>query len=107
VVLRGQDDEWRDGPTKGIDALDHRCPFTVTRLGQLYLATAIRGRDYYAYKDNAYYKPGLVEVVDIVIYNTILGLNVLYESKLLANDLWILVLSPLVVVSTCITRPEP
>ena len=87
MVLRGQDDEWRDGPTEGIDALDHRCPFTVARLGQLYLATAIQGRNYYTCEDNAHYKPGLVEVVDIVIYNTVLGLNVLYESKPLANSL--------------------
>ena len=33
VVLRGQDDERRDGPAKGIDALDHYYPFVVTRLG--------------------------------------------------------------------------
>ena len=33
VVPRGQDDERRDGPAKGIDALDHRCPLAVARLG--------------------------------------------------------------------------
>ena len=41
VVLRGQDDERRDGPAEGIDALDNRCPFAVARLGQLCPATAI------------------------------------------------------------------
>jgi hypothetical protein len=32
VVLRGQDDERRDGPAEGIDTLDHCCPFAVARL---------------------------------------------------------------------------
>jgi len=48
---------------------------------------AIQGRNYYTYKDNAYYKPNLIEVIDIVIYNTILGLNISYKGKLLANNL--------------------
>jgi len=67
---------------------------------------AIRGRNYYTCEDNAYYKPSLVEVVDVVVYDTIFGLDVSYECKPLANDLWIFVFSPLVVVSTCITRSE-
>ena len=33
VVLRGQDDEGGDSPAKGIDALYHRCPLAVARLG--------------------------------------------------------------------------
>jgi hypothetical protein len=41
VVLYGQDDERRDSPAEGINSLDHRCPLTVTRLGQLCLAMAI------------------------------------------------------------------
>jgi len=106
VVLRGQDDEWRDGLAEGIDSLDHCCPFTVARLGQLCLATAVRGRDHYAGEDDAHYKPSLVEVIDIVVHDTVLSLDVPYEGKPLANDLRILALSPLVVVPTCPTRPE-
>jgi len=106
VVLRGQDDEWRDGLAKGIDSLDHRCLFAVARLGQLCLATAIRGRNHHAREDNSHYKSSLVEVVDIVIHDAVLGLDVSYESKPLANDLWILALSPLVVVSTRITHTD-
>ena len=67
---------------------------------------AIRGCDHHACENNAHYKPSLVEVVDIVIHNAVLGLDVPYEGKPLANDLWILALGPLVVVSTRITRPE-
>jgi len=66
---------------------------------------AVRGRNYYAREDNAHYKPSLVEVIDVVIYDAVLGLDVPYEGKLLANDLWILTLCPLVVVSTCLTYP--
>jgi hypothetical protein len=106
VVLRGQDNEWRDGSAKCIDALDYRCPFAVARLGQLRRATAIRGCNHHTRADNAHYKPCLVEVVDIVIYNAVLGLDVPYESKPFADDLWILALSPLVVVSMRLTCME-
>ena len=57
-------------------------------------------------EDGAYYKPSLVEIVDIVIYNTVLGLGILYKCKLIANNLWIFAFSPLVVVSIRITRTE-
>jgi hypothetical protein len=87
VVLYGQDNKRRDSLAEGIDSLDYRYLLAVTRLGQLYLATAIGGRNYYAYEDNAYYKPSLVEVIDIVIYDTVLSLNVSYKGKLLANNL--------------------
>ena len=45
-------------------------------------------------------------IIGIIIYDTVLGLSVLYECKLFADDLWILALGPLVVVSTRITRSE-
>jgi hypothetical protein len=48
---------------------------------------AVRGRDYYAREDNAYYEPSLIEVVDVVVHDTILGPDVPYEGKPLANDL--------------------
>jgi hypothetical protein len=106
VVLYGQDNKRRDSPAKGINALDHRCPLAVARLGQFCLAIAVRGRNYYAREDNAHYKPSLVEVVGIIVQDTVLGLDVPYEGKPLANDLWILTLGPLVVVPTCPTCPE-
>jgi len=106
VVLCGQDDERRDGPAEGIDALDHCCPLAVARLGELCLATAVRGRNHHSRENDAHHEPSLIEVVDIVIHDTILGLDVSYEGKPFANDLWILALSPLVVVSTRITRSE-
>jgi len=106
VVLCGQDNKGGDGPAEGINSLDHRCLRAVTRLGQLCLATAVRSRNYHAREDNPHYEPSLVEVVDVVIHDTVLGLDVSYEGKPLANNLWILVLGPLVVVSTRITRME-
>jgi len=106
VVLYSQDNEWRDGLAKGIDSLDHYCPFIVARLGKLYLAIAIRGCNYYTREDDTHYKPSLVEVIDIVIHDAVLGLDISYKSKPLANDIRILALSPLVVVFTRLTRPE-
>jgi len=106
VVLHGQDDEGRDGPAEGINSLDHRCPRTVARLGQLCLATAIRGCDHHAREDNAHHEPSLVEVIDIVIHDAVLSLGIPYERKPLANDVWILALCPLVVVFTRPTRTK-
>ncbi len=48
---------------------------------------AIRGRYYYTREDDAYYKPNLVKIVDIVIYDAVLSFNVLYKGKPLADDL--------------------
>jgi len=106
VVLRSQDDKQRDSLAEGIDSLDHYCLFTVARLGKLCLATAIRGCDHHTREDDTYYKPSLVEIIDIVIYDAVLGLDISYESKPLANNIRILALSPLVVVFTRPTRPE-
>jgi len=106
VVLHGQDDEQRDSLAEGINPLDYHCLLAIARLGQLCLATAIRGRDHYTHEDDAYYKPSLVEVVDIVVHDTVLSLDISYKCKPLANDLRIFALSPLVVVSTRITRLE-
>jgi len=106
VVLYGQDNKGRDGPAEGINSLDHRCPHTVARLGQLYLATAIRGYNHHTREDNAHHEPSLVEVIDIVIHDAVLGLSIPYEHKPLANDVWILALCPLVVVFTRPTRTK-
>ena len=106
MVLRGQDNEGRDSPAKSIDTLDHYCLFIVTRLGQLYLATAIRGRNHHTHADYSHYKPYLIKVIGIIIQDTILGLDILYKDKPLTNNLWIFVLGPLVVVSIQVTRME-
>jgi hypothetical protein len=47
----------------------------------------IRGRGYYTREDDAYYELSLIEVVDIVIHDTVLGLNVLYKHEPLAINL--------------------
>lgn len=44
MVLTGEDDERRDGPGLSIDALNHRGPLPVARLGQFGLPTTFRGR---------------------------------------------------------------
>ena len=67
---------------------------------------AIQGCDHHVCENNAHYKPSLVEVVDIVIYNAVLGLDISYEDKLLANDLWILALGPLIIIPMCPMHPE-
>ena len=106
MVLRGQDDEGGDGPAEGINSLDNRCPFAVARLGELCLATAIRGRNHHAREDDAHHEPSLVEVIDIIVHDAVLSFNVLHKRKPLANDLWIFALGPLVIVPTRPTRSD-
>lgn len=98
VVLRGQDDKGKDGPAENIHSLDHYCPFAVARLCQLCPVTAIRGRKHHARADDAHHRPSLIEVVDIIIHDTVVGLDIPHERKPLGNDLWFLALSPLVVI---------
>jgi hypothetical protein len=62
--------------------------------------------NYYTCEDDAYYKPSLVEVIDIVVYDTVFSLDVSYKGKPLANDFRILALGLLVVVSTRIIYLE-
>ena len=106
VILRSENDEWRNRPTLGTYALDHYCPFAIARLSEFGLATAVRGRNHHPREDDAHHEPSLVEIVGILIEDPILGLGVLYKRKPLANDLRIFVLRPLVVISMCKARTE-
>ena len=60
---------------------------------------AVQGYNHHTCEDDAHYKPSLVEVIDVVVHDTVFSLDVPYKRKPLANNLWILILSPLVIVS--------
>ncbi len=104
LVLRGEvipaldNDEQRDRLASSIDALDHCCLLAIARLLRLCPATLFRACNNHCSRDDAYLKPGLVEVVDIGLLDAILRDCVLYKRKPTANNLWIFALGPLVVV---------
>jgi len=86
--------------------LDNCSLLSITRLGLFSPAIAIRGSNYYSGDNNTYYKAGLVEIIYIVVKNTVLSLSIIYKRKLLANNLRIFVFSLLIVVFTRKTRPK-
>ena len=71
------DDKRRDTPAVGTDALDYGNPFAITRLDLLSFTVTVGARDDYSGRDLAHHKAGLVEVVDILVLDAVLGLNIL------------------------------
>ena len=99
-------DKWRDRPINCIDALDYRCLLAIARLLRFCLATPFGARNNHCNRDDAHLKPGLVEIVDISLLDTVLRDCVLYKCKPTTNNLGIFVLGPLVVVFPIKTRGE-
>ena len=97
-------DERRDTLTVRTYTLDHGNPFPVSRLDLLSFTVTFSARNDYYGRDLAYYKAGLVKVIDILVLNTVLSLNILKKTKLAGNLFGILVKGPLIIVSTRKTR---
>jgi hypothetical protein len=70
-----------------IDILNRRRLFPVTRLNCLTSSTSIGVYYDYRYRDNAYYKAGLIEVVEVVVIDAVLRPYIIYKLKLHANKL--------------------
>ncbi len=81
------DDKQRDRLASSIDALDHYCLLAIARLLRLCPATPFGACNNHCSRDDAYLKPGLVEVVDVGLLDTILRDCILYKRKLTANNL--------------------
>ncbi len=81
------DNERQDRLASSIDALDHCCPLAIARLLRLCPATLFGACNNYCSRDDAYLKPGLVEVVDIGLLDAVLCDCVLYKRKPTANNL--------------------
>ena len=96
----------RDRVTYRTDGLDYCNLFPITRLGLLGLCPTIRACYNHSGRDNAYYKPSLVEVVDIRLADRILSDCILHKLESAPNYLWIFAFSPLVIVFPLKTRSE-
>jgi len=87
MVLTYYNNKWRYRPTTRIDTLDHSDPFLIARLyGFSFLMPVVR----YYNKGGcnlAYEKVYLVEVLNVGLYNIMLGNHILEKSKPNPNDL--------------------
>lgn len=99
-------DKRREALTVRTDTLDHGDPFPIARLDLLSLSAPIGAGYDYRGRDLAYHEAGLVEVIDILVLDTVFRLQI-YEKRELARDLFrVFAEGPLVVVCTRKTRPE-
>ena len=106
MEFAGNDDEWRDRPALGVDALNHCNPFPIALLGYLRPSTPLSACNDHTRGDNTDHEACLVEVIDILILDTIFRL-LIYEKRELARDLFkVFVEGPLIIVYTRKTRPE-
>ena len=71
----------RDASIFAIDASNRRRPFPITWLNSLASSASIGARNYHGGIDKAYYKAGLVEVIEIVVLDTVLSPHILYQPK--------------------------
>ena len=100
MEFAGNDDEWRDRPALGVDALNHCNPFPITLLGYLRPSTPLSACNDYARGDDADHEACLVEVVDIRFLYAILRDYVPYKPKLRVYRVWIFAEGSLEVIGT-------
>jgi hypothetical protein len=89
VVFAFNNNERRDRPALGIDALDYRSPFPIARLGQFRLAFPIRACNNHQCGNLTHHKAGFVKIVDIGISDSVLRDRVAHKVKPALNQLWI------------------
>ena len=65
------DHEWRQCKAVAAYALNCSCLFLIARLKLLALATSISTGNDYTTANNAYYKACLVEVIEVVVLDTV------------------------------------
>ena len=95
-LARKDDERWYRPPCCA-DAINHRNPFAIAWLYAFRPISSFgRCNNLYCYSD-VYYKAYLVEVIDIVLINTILSNYISYEVKPALDNYWILVLGSFIV----------
>ena len=98
MILVYYNNKWRYCPTIRIDVLNYNDLFSIVKLyGFSFLMSIVRCYNKSGY-NLAYKKVCFVEVPDIGFYNIIFNNYILEKSKPSFNDLWIFVLSLLVIV---------
>ncbi len=91
VVNALNSQKWKDILTFAINTNNRCCLFPIAWLYSLCSATSIGTCNNYSGCNHTYQKAGLVEVIEIAIYYTILRPYILYQLKPRANQLRIFV----------------
>src|SRR5450432_4943309 len=94
---------WRQGPTSCRYAIYCCNPFSITRLDCNRSITSFYTSNHLCSRYNPHLKAYFIKVVYILLFNTILGNNILYQPKPVSNNLWIFAFGSLVVVLTIIS----
>jgi uncharacterized membrane protein len=81
VVFAFNNNERRDRPALGIDALNYCSPFLIARLGQFRLAFPIRAYNNHLCGNLTHHKAGFVKIVDIGISDLVFRDCVAHKVK--------------------------
>ncbi len=106
MVLTYYNNKWKYRLTIRIDVLDHSDPFSIAKLYSFSFFIPVV-QYYNKSRCNLTYKKAyLVEILNIGLYNIILGNYILEKSKPSPNDLWVFALGSLIIVQTIPTYTE-
>jgi hypothetical protein len=78
VVLALNHQEWRNTPALAINTGNRYSLFSIPWLNYLASATSIYTSNNYCRADYAHHKPSLIEVVEVVVQNTIFRLYIFH-----------------------------
>src|SRR6266699_815407 len=98
MILTYYNDKWQYHPTIRIDILDYNDPLPIAKLYNFNFPIPVVQYYNKGGYDLAYKKAGLVEVLNIGLYNIIFGNHILEKLKSNLNNLWVFVLDPLVII---------
>jgi hypothetical protein len=91
VVLAFDNNVRRNRPALRINALNHRSPFSVARLGQLKFAFFVKTYNNHRCDDLTHYKASFVKVINIGIGDPVFRDRIAHKVKPALNKLWIFV----------------
>jgi hypothetical protein len=93
VLAFNNDVRWNRSALK-INALNHRNPFSVAKLGQLRLAFSVRIYNNHRCGNLIHHKASFVKVIDVGIGDPVFRNRVAHKVKPALNKLWIFAQGP-------------
>ena len=106
MILALDDKKRRHYKTVATYVLNRYRSFSITSLQLLTSSAAVGTYNDYCSANNAYYKAGLVEVIEVLVLDAVLRPYILHQLELLLYKLGILIEGLLEVVSARKTRLE-
>lgn len=106
VILALEDDERWDRPASCIHALDYCSPLSVAGLCQAGSRMSAGAGHDHRRRDDSHHEPGFVEIVDVIVNDSVPCPRSLNQAKPLTNHLWIFAFIPPVIVFARKARPQ-